>query len=133
MSLSENGLSPADVVALNGSNGNDGMFGGNGAYWLIILFLFAFCGWGGNGFGGFGGGSGAGASDNYVLASDFATIQRQLSDGFGALEAKGDSISNGLCSGFYETARIGDGIKEKIYSTRDADYSYGAQGYYCEQ
>lgn len=104
MSLSENGLSPADVVALNGSNGNDGMFGGNGAYWLIILFLFAFCGWGGNGFGGFGGGSGA--SDNYVLASDFATIQRQLSDGFNSIDNALDRQNTGICDLGYTQAQL---------------------------
>lgn len=42
-----------------------------------------------------------GAATNYVLASDFATLQRQLSDGFESTERKGDSISNGLCDGFY--------------------------------
>lgn len=41
------GLSAADVAAVTGNN-ND-MFGGNGAWWLI-LFLFAFGGWG-NGWG----------------------------------------------------------------------------------
>lgn len=90
----DSGMSPADLAAVTGNN--DG-FGGNGAWWIIILFLFAFCGWGNGGYGG----NGSGAADNYVLASDFATLQRQMSDGFGALERKGDSINNGLCDGFY--------------------------------
>lgn len=94
MSLNENGLSPADVVALNGNGRNDGMFGGDGAWWLIVLFLFIFAGWGNNG--GLGNGGG-GASENYVLASDFATIQRQLSDGFNAQERRTDAIINGIC------------------------------------
>lgn len=65
-------------------NGN-GMFG-NDAWWIIILLLF---GYGRNGFGGgFGGGSGVG--ENYVLATDFATIERKL-----------DGVNNGLCDGFY--------------------------------
>lgn len=36
------GLSAADVAAVTGNygNGND-FFGGNGAWWLIILLLFA--------------------------------------------------------------------------------------------
>lgn len=55
MSLSENqgGLSAADVAAvMNGGNNGFG-WGGDGAWWLIILFLFAMNGnsWG-NGFGG---------------------------------------------------------------------------------
>ncbi len=55
-------------------------------------------GWGRNGFGGYGNG---GAQDNYVLASDFATIQRQLSDGFGDLTSQTRYIQNGICDGFY--------------------------------
>lgn len=52
-----NGLSAADVAAVMGNNGNSGFgWGGDGAWWLIVLFLFAFAG---NGFGnGFGGNSG---------------------------------------------------------------------------
>lgn len=47
-----NGLSAADVAAVTGNRGGIG-FGGDGAWWLIVLFLFAFAGNGwGNGFGG---------------------------------------------------------------------------------
>lgn len=55
MSYSENGgTSMTMPVAPMYSGGNDGFgFGGNGAWWLIILLLFANNGWG---FGGFGGG-----------------------------------------------------------------------------
>lgn len=46
------GLSAADVAAVTGNNGFG--FGGDGAWWLIVLFLFAFAGngWGNGGFGG---------------------------------------------------------------------------------
>ena len=48
-----NGLSAADVAAVTGNRGNAMGFGGDGAWWLIVLFLFAFAGNGwGNGFGG---------------------------------------------------------------------------------
>lgn len=57
---SSNGYSLADIAAATGSNkNNDGMFGGEGGWWIILLFLFA--GWGGRGFGGYGNGFGAGA------------------------------------------------------------------------
>ena len=61
MSFSENGggASPftMPVAPYNGGYGNgSGFFGGDGAWWLIILLLFANNGWG-NGFG-FGGGLG---------------------------------------------------------------------------
>ncbi len=114
-------MSPADVVALTG-NRNDGMFGdGNGAWWIIILFLFAFCGgWGNNGFGG----NGGGAAENYVLASDFATLQRQIDSASSSLERKGDSIINGLADGFYSQMVATNGVNMNIatngYETRNA-------------
>ena len=82
----ESGLTASDVALLSGRNGNNDGFGDNGSWWVIIFLIFAFMGWGrnGNGFGG----NGSGATDNYVLASDFATIQRQLSDGFNDLTAQ---------------------------------------------
>lgn len=117
MSLSSD-LSASDVAVLTGNaNNNDGMFGGNGAWWLIVLFLFAFCGgWGNNG--GFGGG--AGASENYVLASDFATLQRQISDATNATERKLDSITNGLCDGFYTTAQLSNQTNMNIMQSANA-------------
>ena len=67
-----------------GNNGNSGFGGyGNGDWaWIIVLFLIF--GYGRNGFGGFGGNGGVG--ENYVLATDFATIERKL-----------DGINNGIC------------------------------------
>ena len=80
--MNEGMLSPADVAVLSGNNrnGNNG-WGDNGAWWIILFLIF---GWGRNGNNGFGGGSGV--ADNYVLASDFAQIDRKL-----------DTISNGIC------------------------------------
>ena len=75
-------LSPADVAVLSGTtgNGNNG-FGDNGAWWIILFLIFGF---GRNGFGGYG--NGGGVADNYVLATDFATIERKL-----------DSVNSGIC------------------------------------
>ena len=79
-------LSPADVAVLSGNtgNGNNGYgFGDNGAWWIILFLIF---GWGRNGFGGNGFGGNGGIGENYVLATDFATIERKL-----------DGINNGIC------------------------------------
>lgn len=70
----------------NGNCGNNGMFGNNGD-WIWAFLLFALIG--NNGWGGFGGGNG-GVGSNYVLATDFATLERKL-----------DGVNNGLCDGFY--------------------------------
>lgn len=64
----------------NGGGYGSGMFGNDSWAWIVILLLFGY----GRGFGGFGGGSGVG--ENYVLATDFATIERKL-----------DGINNGIC------------------------------------
>lgn len=72
----------------NGNCNNGGMFGNNGDWiWAFLLFaLIGNNGWGGVGYGGGRGGVG----ENYVLATDMATLERKL-----------DSVNNGLCDGFY--------------------------------
>lgn len=123
----ESGLTASDVALLSGRNGNNDGFGDNGSWWVIIFLIFAFMGWGRNN-NGFGGGNGSGATDNYVLASDFATIQRQLSDGFGDLTAQSRYIQNGLCDGFYAMntsllngfAGTNNAIMTNGYETRNA-------------
>lgn len=83
----DNGFATGYAVgrdATGGYGNGNGMFG-NDAWWIIILLLF---GYGRNGYGGYGNGGGVG--ENYVLATDFATIERKL-----------DSVNNGLCDGFY--------------------------------
>ena len=78
----ESGILPVMEV---GNNGNNGGFGNNGDWaWIIVLFLIFGIGNRGFGYGGFGGGSGIG--ENYVLATDFATIERKL-----------DSVNSGIC------------------------------------
>ncbi len=101
MSITASELTPADIAACTcGGNGNgNGMgWGGDWSAWIILFLIFAaFGGWGNNGGGAFGGGGSMGAADNYVLASDFSMISRQLSDGFNALERRTDGITNGIC------------------------------------
>ena len=101
MNYSDGGYSLADIAAATGSNGrnNDG-FGSDGNWaWVLIFLIFALGGFGRNGYG-FGGGTGS-VSDNYVLASDFATLQRQIDSSTATLERKSDTIQQGLCDGFY--------------------------------
>lgn len=70
----------------DGNSNRGGMFGGDG-WWAIIIFALIF-GWGNGGYG-FGGNSG-GVADGYVLASDFANVERKI-----------DAVNNGVCDGFY--------------------------------
>lgn len=87
-------LTASDVALLTENNRNDGIFGGDGVWWLIVLFLFAFCGWGNNGWGNNGNGGGYTAT-----AATQADIQRGFDNS--AVISKLDGISNGLCDGFY--------------------------------
>lgn len=101
MNYGDSGLSASDIAVLSGNNGrnNDG-FGSDGNWaWVLIFLIFALGGFGRNG-NGFGGGTGS-VSDNYVLASDFATLQRQMDSSTATLERKADATQQGLCDGFY--------------------------------
>lgn len=118
---SNNGYSLADIAAATGNNNN--AFGGDGAWWIIILFLFAFCGWGGYGYGngyGIGGvgvpGTSTSVYEGYVLNNDMSMLSRQVSDGFSSQERKLDSISNGICSLGYDQLAQMNGINTNIMS-----------------
>ena len=94
MSLSDGGVQATMPVAPTGMmNSGFGGFGGDGAWWIIILFLFVFCGWGGNGWGN--NNNSGGVVDGYVLTSDFANVERKI-----------ESVNQGLCDGFYQQAQL---------------------------
>lgn len=96
MSLSDGGVQATMPVApVNSSNGSFG-WGGEGSWFIIILFLFAFLGWGNGGWGN--NGNNGGVVDGYVLTSDFANVERKI-----------DSVNQGLCEGFYQQAQLVNG------------------------
>lgn len=85
----------------SGNSGNGFGMGGWGDLAALIVVAGLF-GWGRGGFGGFGGGNG-GVADNYVLATDFATIERKI-----------DGVNAGLCDGFYATAQQINGVQQTL-------------------
>ena len=94
----------SDIAAASGNRQNDGMFGGNSIFYMIILFLFfAIFGCGGNWGGGNRTGGQGTAMDGYVLASDFANIERKI-----------DGVNNGLCDGFYAQAQLINGTQMQM-------------------
>ena len=126
------GIVPVMDVGTN--NGNSGFGNGDWSAWVIIFLIFALGGWGNNN--GFGGNRGNGSiADNYVLASDFATIQRQLSDNFTNLTSQARYIQNGLCDGFYAMntsllngfAGVNNSIMTNGYETRNAINNVSSQ------
>lgn len=80
------GYNLSDIAAVTRNGNGDGMFGGDGAWWLILLFLFA--GWGGNG-GAFGG------NENVRDAVSYGFDINNLENGIRGLE-------HGICDGFYD-------------------------------
>lgn len=116
----------AEGYAIGQGNQNNGMFGDS---WLWIIVIFALLGWG-NGFGGYGN-NGNGVGSNYVLATDFATIERKL-----------DGVNSGLCDGFYAMntgmlngfANVTNAITTSGYENRSAiaDLGYRVQDCCCQ-
>lgn len=97
-------------MSLNESGG----FGDWGA--IIVLFVIAaMFGWGGNGLGG-----GNGVNNGYVLSSDFAMTERKL-----------DSITNGLCDGFYTNAQLNNNIAMQMMQGFNT-VNYTAATQHCE-
>lgn len=106
------GLSASDVLALtNNENG----FGGNSS-WLWLIVIIALFG----GFGGYGFGSGQGAMQNYVLGSDFATIQRQLSDGFNSIDNALDAQNTGICNLGYTQLQLANQLGTTVMQGNNA-------------
>ena len=108
MSITTSEASLSDLAAVcnrNDGYGND-MFGGNGAWWLIILLLF---GWGRNGFGGFGGGYGAGAGCGAPCATqadvrsavDQQTLISKLDQQTYGLADSTYALNNAITNGFH--------------------------------
>lgn len=71
----------SDIAAVTNNDG----FGGNNGWWILIILFALFGGWGNGGYG-----NGANAAGGYVLASDFANLERKI-----------DGVNTGLCDGFY--------------------------------
>ncbi len=125
MSMTDGGMTAADVAAvLNGGNGGRGFgWGGDGAWWVLILFLFAFGGgWGNGGFGN----NGAVADmqrgfDQQATQSGIAALQSQVGNGFAdaaVARCSGDAaITAAVTNGQYATAQAITGAKDAINST----------------
>lgn len=126
MSLTTGEMTPADLAAVTGNNGNRGGFMNDGAWWIIILFLFAFMGnWGG----GYTGNAGnSGAADNYVLASDFAQVERKIDGVYAGICDSTFALNNGINNGFAAAqntmtqgfAGLNTAIGTQGYETRNA-------------
>ena len=111
--MEDNGFATGYAVGrdTNGGYGNGNGFFGNDWAWIVILLLF---GYGGRGFGGFGGGyGGGGIGENYVLATDFATIERKI-----------DAVNAGICD---STFALNNNINQNFRNVDNAVCNLGYQ------
>lgn len=87
MTSENNGMyMPVVPQGYNGMGGMNDFFGGNGAWFLLILL--ALFGWGGNGFG-FGGGNAGAVGQDVQRGFDQATLTNGITN-----------LQTGLCNGF---------------------------------
>lgn len=136
----QDGLSPADIVALSGNGGgrnNDGMWNDNSIWWILVFLIFGF---GRNGFGnGFGGNSGGdgnccgfgapniyGKLDGITYGISDATfaLNNNITNGFA-------NVESALCQGFNG---VNQAITTNGYETRGAitDLGYRLQDCCCQ-
>ena len=103
-------------VAGQGENRNNGLFGGDWG-WIVLLLLFGWGGYGG-GFGGFGGMGGAGLQGMATRAD--------INEGFALQNITGgiQAIQNGLCDGFHNqtvaTMQGFNGVQQGLNAVQQA-------------
>ncbi len=99
MSLTTGEMSAADLAAVVGTRDNNGMWGGDGSWWIILLFLCLFNGGWGNGTGG----NGGGFVPYYLANNTDAGVQR----GFDTAAITGQlSGIQGAITGGFATAEV---------------------------
>lgn len=129
MSITTSEMSPADIRACTCDNGGNGWGNGNFGDWILVFLLAGMFGGFGNGNGFFGGRSNGSAAENYVLASDSATLQRQMSDGFNNQERRTDAIINGICDLGYTQQSLANttnmNVMQGNYNTLNAIHQNG--------
>lgn len=99
MSLTtENGMTPADIAAVTGGD-NGGNWGGDGAFWIIVLFLFAIMGGWNNGYGNGGGGADLQRGfDQSAVISGINGINTAVCNGFSNAEISRNAAQMNLLS-----------------------------------
>lgn len=118
--------SVADIAAVTGNGANG--WGGNGAWWPILIILFAlFGGWGRNGFGNYGNGNGCGCDGACATVGDIERGFNQQSTNmrFNAVDnafaqlgyanlQQFANLSNGLCQLGYQTQDVVNGLSRQM-------------------
>lgn len=90
-------MSPADYAAIN--RDGDGMFGGNGIWFLALLFLF------GGGFG-YGGARGnVATTEDLASGFNFSALQGKTNEILAAVNGVNQNLGNSICQLGYQNAQ----------------------------
>lgn len=97
------------------SGSNNGFWGGDSGWFIWIILIFAIFGGWGNGYG-----NGGGVANQYTLASDFATLQRQIDTLGSDLKTSNVAIGNGISSLGYDQLSQFNNINTNINAATNA-------------
>lgn len=115
MSLLETngGLSAADMAAVLGNNrANSGMWGGDGAWWILILLLFGMNGGWGNGFGN------GGLAPDMQRSFDQQATTNSLNSILAAINGNAMATQNCCCENRQQTADVKFTVAQEAAATR---------------
>lgn len=87
----------SDIAAV--TDGRDGMFGGNGIWFLALLFLF------GGGFGGYGARGQAATTEDLASGFNFSALQGKTNDILAAVNNNNQVLGNAICQLGYQDAQ----------------------------
>ena len=93
------GYSLSDIAAATGTK-EDGLFGGNNAWWIILLFMFAG-GWGNGGWGGNAARGDFATKEDIRAAVDQQTLLSKLDNQAYGLADSTYALNNSLMNGFH--------------------------------
>lgn len=85
------------AVATRGMDGNDGMFGGNGIWFLALLLLFGM-----GGYGGYGARGQAATTEDLASGFNFNSLQGKTNDILAAINGVNQNLGNAICTSTYE-------------------------------
>lgn len=123
MSLTSDSCAPMLTMPVQpagyGYGGNSGgnMWGGDGAWWIVLFLIFGW-GWGGNGwgggFGGNGGASGALTRGDLCMDMNFQELQNGVRNINDAVNLGFSNLNSTICHQQYDTAMLVNGVNQNI-------------------
>lgn len=126
-------VEPAGSCNNGGSNNG---WGGDSAWWIIILFLFVFCGWGNGGFGGYGNGGGINSPagqgaitrTDLCMSESFQDVKREVANTHDAVNLGFANLNSTVCNQQYDTARMINGLESTVQGGFNASNIAQLQG-----